>query len=86
MQVAIKTINTQGLQEIAQFLAEYHKKGGDHFTKDMLRAWAADAEFQMEQGNGPCIEIKSWDSVTGSTVDFQVSDAGVDTEFVDADE
>lgn len=70
-------VNEAGINEIHDFLADYHKLGGDHFTKSMLRAWAADAEFQMAEGNGPCIEIRSWDSVSGATVDFQVSDAGV---------
>jgi hypothetical protein len=41
---------------IDAFLASHHKKGGDHFTADMLRAWAADAGFPMDEGNTPTIE------------------------------
>lgn len=76
----IKTINTTGLNEIHAFLAERHVKGGDHFTSDMLCAWAADAEFQLSEGNDASIEIKSWDAVSGHTETFTVSDAGIDTE------
>ena len=36
-----KTINAAGIHEISAFLAEHHKKGGEHFTADMLRAWQA---------------------------------------------
>ena len=81
-----RTINAAGLAEIKAFLASHHNKGGDHFTADMLRAWAADAEFQMSQGNGADIEIKSWDALSGHTETFTVSDAGIDTEYVEIDE
>ena len=43
------TVNDTGLAEIQEFLADNHKLGGDHFTADMLRAWAADAEFQLAE-------------------------------------
>lgn len=33
------TVNEKGLSEIHQFLADNHKKGGDHFNEEMLRAW-----------------------------------------------
>ncbi len=81
-----RTINAQGLKEIQAFLAAHHKKGGDHFTADMLRAWAADAEFQLSEGNGADIEIKSWDTLSGHTELFTVSDAGIDVEHVEVDE
>ncbi len=86
MQAAIRTINAAGLAEIAAFLAANHKLGDGHFTSDMLRAWAADAEFQMGEGNTPSIEIKSHDSVSGHTEEFTVSPAGIDTEYVEIDE
>ena len=78
MQVAHKTINAIGLDEIHAFLAAYHKLGGDHFTPSMLSAWAAEAEESFDNGNGMCFEIKSWDSATGRTEEFTVSDAGID--------
>lgn len=86
MQVAVKTINVTGLQEIHAFLAERHIKGGDHFTSAMLSAWAADAEFQLAEGNDASIEIKSWDALSGHTETFTVSDAGINTEYVEVDE
>lgn len=73
-----RTVNATGLAEIAAFLAAHHKLGGEHFTPDMLRAWAADAEFQLAEGNTPSIEIKSWDAVSGHTETFTVSDTGID--------
>ena len=52
----------------------------------MLRAWAADAEFQLAEGNSATIEIKSWDTLSGHTETFAVSDAGIDTEQIEIDE
>ena len=83
--IASRTINTTGLREIADFLAANHRLGGEHFTSDMLNAWAADAEFQMSEGNSPTIEIKSWDALSGHTETYTISDAGLDAEIV-ADE
>lgn len=71
------TINAAGLAEIAAFLAAHHKKGGEHFTPAMLRAWADDAEFQLAEGNSASIEIKSWDAVSGHAETYTVSDAGL---------
>ncbi|MFT3819838.1 MAG: hypothetical protein QM750_19870 [Rubrivivax sp.] len=78
MQVTNYSVNEHGLNEIRQFLAENQKLGGDHFTRDMLLAWAADAEFQLSEGNPATIEIKSWDSVHGYAQEFRISDAGLD--------
>ena len=80
-----RTVNATGLAEIQEFLADSHKLGGDHFTSDMLRAWAADAEFSLAEGNGAAIEISSRDSVSGRTETYTISDAGLDAEIV-ADE
>lgn len=86
MQAVIKTINATGLKEIHVFLAENHKRGGDHFNTSMLRAWADDAEFSMSEGNDAGIELKSCDSISGCTQTFTVSNAGIDTKFVEIDE
>ena len=85
MQVA-KTINSIGIQEIHDFLSARHKLGGDHFTPAMINAWAEGAEFQLGIGSPATIEIKSWDSVSGHTETFTISDAGIDTEHEDIDE
>ena len=76
-------INNVGLAEIHDFLGRSHKLGYDHFNADMIRAWAADAEFQLESGNGACIEVRSFDSASGHTENFTVSSAGIDTVDID---
>lgn len=73
-----QAVNEAGLREIQSFLADNHKLGGDHFTADMLRAWAADAKFQLGEGNGASIEIKSVDSIHGHTQEYTLSPAGVE--------
>ena len=80
------SINEQGLNEIKEFLDDNHKKGGGHFDRDMLLAWAADAEFQLSEGNPASIEIKSFDSIHGRTQEFTISDAGLDAETVEIEE
>jgi hypothetical protein len=80
------TVNEIGLNEIKQFLAENHKKGSDHFTADMLNAWAADAEFQLSEGNPACIEIRSFDCAYGRTMEYTISPAGLDAEVVEVEE
>ncbi|MBP3980885.1 hypothetical protein J8G26_09105 [Acidovorax sp. JG5] len=86
MQYTNYSVNAQGLNEIKEFLANNHKKGGDHFDRDMLLSWAADAEFQLSQGNSATIEIKSWDTLSGHTEEFTVSAAGIDAEQIEIDE
>lgn len=86
MQVTNYTVNEQGLNEIKEFLADNHKKGGDHFDRAMLFAWAADAEFQLAEGNPATIEIKSWESIHGRTQEFTISDAGLGAETVEIEE
>ena len=86
MKITNRTINAQGLAEIHAFLGQAHKLGRDHFTADMLRAWAADAEFQMSEGNSPTIEIRSFDSANGRTVTFTISAAGIDSEEIEVEE
>lgn len=86
MQATIKTVNAAGLAEIASFLAGNHKLGGEHFTPDMLRAWAADAEFSLAEGNGAVIELAARDSLHGVTQTFEISAAGLDSQNVEIDE
>lgn len=86
MQVTNFTVNEQGLNEIKEFLAANHKKGGDHFTRDMLQAWAADAEFQLSEGNPATIEIRAHDCIHGYTIEYTISNAGLDAETIEIDE
>lgn len=81
-----RTVNQVGLNEIAEFLGSHHKLGRDHFSSEMLRAWADDAEFQLAEGNDASIEIKSWDTLSGHTETFSISDAGIDSEVIEIDE
>ncbi|HZS79841.1 MAG TPA: hypothetical protein VFA14_00180 [Herbaspirillum sp.] len=85
MKITNYTINTNGLAQIAEFLRANHKKG-EMIAEDqsMLYAWAADAEFQLDQGNPAMIEIKVWDSIHGRTQTFNISNDGVDSEEINA--
>lgn len=86
MQATIKTVNATGLKEIAEFLGNKHKLGGDHFTDDIIRAWAQDAEFQLGEGNQASIEIRAFDSISGHTENYTITDAGLDSEIVEIEE
>ena len=85
MKVKQYTVNEAGMQEIRQFLADKHKLGGGHFDESMIRDWAADAEFQLGEGNPASIEIRAWDSISGHTEEYTISDAGLDVEMVEID-
>ena len=84
--ITIQTVNETGLSEIREFLQKTHIQGESvgFDGRDLLRAWAEDAEFQMGEGNPPTIEIRSWDSLTGRTETYTISDEGISTEIVDA--
>ncbi len=86
MQTTVKTVNSSGIAQIAEFLAKNHKLGGEHFTSSMLRAWAEEAEFQLSEGNPPSIELKARDSLSGATQEFTISEKGIDSHSVEIDE
>ena len=86
MQVVIRTINETGMQEIRAILAENHKLGAEHFSDSMIQAWANDAQFQLDEGNAPSIEVDSWSHVRGITQDFHLSDGSYDTCVVEIDD
>ena len=71
------TVNQQGLKEIEEFLARNHKRG-KQFTREMLLAWAADADFQLSEGNSASIEIRASESIHNRTQEFTISPAGLD--------
>lgn len=77
------TINEHGLNEIREFLEDNHKKCGDNFTREMLQAWAADAEFQLGEGNPASIEIRSFDTISGHTENYTISPEGLDCEEIE---
>lgn len=82
----VKIINVEGIRQIAGFLFDNHKKGMMIAeTPSMLQAWANDAEFSLENGNGAMIELLSWDSVHGRTETFTVGPAGISESAVDCE-
>lgn len=86
MQIKRYSVNDKGLAEIKAFLAKKHKLGGDYFTPAMLRAWAEEAEFQIDEGNPASIEIRSFDSVSGHTEELTLSEEGLNCEIVKVDD
>ena len=76
----MKDVNNIGIAEIAEFLRAHHKNGARIAdSAELLNGWAAEAEFQLAEGNPPCIEIRSRDSVHGYTVEFTIPECGIDT-------
>ena len=77
-----RTVNENGLAQIAKFLSE---NTSQQFTlksdRAALYAWAADAEFQMGDGNPLCIEISPIASIHGRAQEFEISADGIDTEI-----
>lgn len=86
MKVISKTVNKTGLSEIARFISENHKSGGQILTDSALLAYAQEAEFQISEGNTPSIELKSWNSIHVRTQEFTISDAGIDSEEIELED
>ena len=86
MKVKSYSVNEAGIAQIHQFLADNHKLGGDHFNREMLLAWAQDAEIQLDSGSSASIEIRAWDAISGHTETFTISDVGLDCEEIEVDE
>jgi hypothetical protein len=82
-----RSVNANGIAQIAAFLLENHKRG-EIISQDpaMLRAWAADAEFSLSEGNRADIEIRAFDSVLCGTQIFTISADGLDSCDVEIDE
>jgi len=73
----MKTVNEIGMAEIKEFLAAQHKNGAN-FGDAEIHAWATEAEFQTGEGNPPSIEVLSWDAVDGRTIEYTISEGGID--------
>jgi hypothetical protein len=78
----VKTVNDMGIKQIRLYLESYHELGGNHFTKEMLNAWARDVERSLCENDRAEFEIPSWQSKTGRTVLCRISDEGIDTSDV----
>jgi hypothetical protein len=83
MKAITYTVNEHGLHEIREFLASYHKKGRDYFTRDILIAWAANVEQRISEGNHPTIEIPPRESIHGCTVEYHITSTGLDSLVVE---
>jgi hypothetical protein len=74
--VPVPTVNETGLMLIYEWLAE-RMINGDLLDPYNIGAWARDAEFQMGEGNPPCIELRASQSVSGHTETFTVPSNGI---------
>jgi hypothetical protein len=82
-----RTVNDNGLAQIAEFLsANADRTFTLKHDRHALQAWAADAEFQIGEGNTPSIEISHIASIHGVTQEFTISDEGLDFEEIEIDE
>jgi len=81
----IAHINSKGLIQISRALGQHHKLGADHFTPEMLSAWAEEAESHFNNGNGCRVEIRSFDSNSGAPVEVVITPDGYDVENVNDD-
>ena len=80
-----KTVNENGLKEIAVFLAEFHKNGAC-FNSENLGAWADEANTALAETGTAHIEISEHDSVSGRTELYFISDAGLDINEIHCNE
>lgn len=72
-------ITPAGLAEISSILRQNHQSFlNEAPTAEQLSAWAADAEFQLGEGNRASIEIKAHNHVSGYAQDFNLSAAAVE--------
>jgi hypothetical protein len=74
--VPVPTVNETGLMAIQVWLSE-RMINGDLLGPDNIGALATEAEFQMGEGNPPCIELRAWESVSGHTEEFTIPADGI---------
>lgn len=72
-----QAINKIGREEIKRFLEDNQQRVC--VWDDALDEWCEDAEFQLREGNPPSVEIPHYQSKSGRTEEYTVSDKGVDT-------
>ena len=79
------------MEEIREFLVANHKNfvyyvDPNHpHCRQALSAWANDAEYQLDIGNPPSIELKASDSLHGIVEEFTVSKIGITTVEIESD-
>jgi hypothetical protein len=79
--INMQTINAQGLKQIQDHLSDRHKRGREHFTNEMLQAWAEDVERSLRENNRAEFEILASDSISGHTELCRLSDDAYDIDF-----
>ena len=79
-------LNEKGLTEVQACLAANHTLAGDRVSREMLNAWARDAEFHLRECSMTPIEIQFCYSVSGHTENYVISADGLDCEEIDVEE
>ena len=77
----MKTVNALGLKQIQDHLSDFHKRGREHFTDEMLQAWAEDVERSLREKDRAEFEIRASDSISGHTELCRLSDDAYDIEY-----
>jgi len=77
----MKTVNALGLKQIQDYLSDFHKRGREHFTEEMIQAWAEDVERSLGENNRAEFEIRASDSISGHTELCRLSDDAYDIEY-----
>ncbi len=82
-----KTVNENGITQIAEFLKKFHKNGEMlSEVSTSLNAYASDVEFSLGEGNDASFEISASSSTTGCPVVCTLTDQGLDSTEVEIDE
>ncbi len=82
-----RTVNENGIAQIAAFLVKFHKNGEMlSEVKTSLNAYADDVEFSLGEGNDAMFEISASHSVSGCPVVCTLSEQGLASKEVEIDE
>ena len=65
-------ITLQGCQWIMKTVNQALQANRERIDLKQATAYAEDAEYQMSLGNPPCFEMKSWNTASGHTEEFEV--------------
>ena len=73
-------ITLQGCQWIMKTVNQALLANREPIDLKQAAAYAEDAEYQMSLGNPPCFEMKSWNTASGHTEEFEVPQRYVEGE------